>query len=65
MSILNDGAIPLSFGMALSQNLTALSHYSAMTEAQKEELLNRARDAKSKNEMTALVDELSSYEGLS
>ena len=64
MSILNDGAIPLGFGMALSQNLTALNHYSSMTEAQKEELLNRARDAKSKSEMTALVDELSSYEGL-
>lgn len=65
MSILNDEAIPLGLGMALSQNLTALNHFSSMTEAQKEELLNRARDAKSKSEMNALVDELSSYEGMS
>lgn len=65
MSILNDEAIPLGLGMALSQNLSALNRFSSMSEAQKEELLNRARDARSKSEMNALVDELASYEGMS
>ncbi|MDD2971210.1 MAG: hypothetical protein PHE02_03630 [Lachnospiraceae bacterium] len=64
MSILNDEAIPMGFGMALSQNLSALNRFSAMSESEKEELLNRARDARSKSDMSALVDELSHYEGL-
>ena len=65
MGIINDDAVPLGFGMALAQNLTAMNRYSSLTEAEKEDLLNRARDAKNKKDMSALVDELSSYEGMS
>lgn len=65
MSFLNDQAIPLGFGMALSQNLSAMNNFSQMTEARKEEILNRARDAKSKQDMSAIVSELSSYDEMS
>ncbi len=51
--------------MALSQNLSAMNNFSQMTEARKEEILNRARDAKSKQDMSAIVSELSSYDEMS
>lgn len=59
MSLLNDDAVPIGFGMALAQNLNAMKRYSAMSEAEKEEVLNRARDAKSRNEMESLINSLS------
>lgn len=65
MGFLNDDAIPLGFGMALSQNLNAMDKFSHMNESEKEEFLNRARDAKSKKDMSALVSELSSYDKMS
>lgn len=58
MSYLNDNAVPIGFGMALAQNIGAMQHFSGMTEAEKEEILNRARDAKSKDEMESLIDSL-------
>lgn len=65
MSFLNDQAVPLGFGMALSQNLNAMDKFSHMTESEKEEFLNRARDAKSKKDMNAIVSELSSNDQMS
>ncbi len=65
MSFLNDQAIPLGFGMALSQDLNAMDKFSHMTESEKEEFLNRARDAKSKKDMSAIVSELSSNDQMS
>lgn len=65
MSFLNDDAIPLGFGMALAQNLNAKDKFSQMNESEKEEFLNRARDAKSKKDMSSLVSELSSYNKMS
>lgn len=58
MSLLNDDAVPIGFGMALAQNLNAMKHFSGMTEAEKEEILNRARDAGSKKEMDSLIESL-------
>lgn len=58
MSYLNDDAVPIGFGMALAQNINAMQSFSGMTEAEKEEILNRARDAKSKEEMESLVESL-------
>lgn len=55
MSLLNDDAVPIGFGMALAQNLNAMKSYSGMSEAEKEEILNRARDAKSRDEMESLI----------
>lgn len=63
MGLLNDDAVPIGFGMALAQNLNAMKHYSAMTEAEKEEILNRARDAKSRSEMEAIISGLDTFAG--
>lgn len=58
MSLLNDDDVPIGFGMALAQNLNAMKHFSGMTEAEKEEILNRAKDARSKKEMDSLIESL-------
>lgn len=50
--------VPLGFGMALAMNEKALDGYAKMTEAQKEELINRSRDAKSKSEMEKIVNSI-------
>ena len=55
MSYLNDDAVPIGFGMALAQNVNAMKEFSGLTEAEKEEILNRARDAKSREDMEALA----------
>ncbi len=58
MSILNNNEIPIGFGMALAQDLDALKAFSALSDAERGDLLSRARNAKSKAEMQKLVMEL-------
>lgn len=50
--------VPLGFGMALAMNEKALDGYAKMTEAEKEELINRSRDAKTKTEMEKIVNSI-------
>ena len=50
--------VPMGFGMALSMNPRALNAYSAMTEAQKQDVLNRAHKADSEQEMHRIVNSL-------
>ncbi len=50
--------VPIGFGMALAMNEKALTGYSKLTEAQKEELINKSRDAKSKKEMEQIVNSI-------
>lgn len=52
-------SLPMGFAMGLTMDLDAMNRFSNLTEAKKEELLNRARDAKSKDEMQQIIDELS------
>ena len=47
--------VPIGFGMALAMNPPALNAYSAMTEEQKQAVLDRAHNARSEKEMYALV----------
>lgn len=54
--------VPLGFGMALAMNERALSGYAKLTEAQKEEMINRSRDAKSKEEMERIVNSIAENE---
>ena len=51
--------LPLGFGFALAQNPEAMKKFSALPEAQRSELLQRAHTVSSKEEMQALVDGLS------
>ena len=50
--------VPIGFGMALSMNPPALNAYSAMTEKQKQIILNKAHHSRSEKEMHSLVASL-------
>ena len=50
--------VPLGFGMALAMNANALNAYSAMTEAQKQAILDKAHNARSEHEMHQIVNNL-------
>ena len=47
--------VPIGFGMALAMNHSAMEAYAAMTEQQKQEILNKAHNARSEKEMHSLV----------
>ena len=50
--------VPIGFGMALAMNPPALNAYSAMTDAQKQAVLDRAHHAGSEQEMHDIVNSL-------
>lgn len=50
--------LPLGFGMGLAMNEAALSGYAGLTEAQKERVILRCKDARTKKEMQDIVDSL-------
>lgn len=51
--------VPIGFGMALTMNPPALNAYSAMTENQKQAILDRAHNARSEKEMHDIVNNIS------
>lgn len=50
--------VPIGFGMALAMDQTAMNAYSAMTEQERQEVLNRAHNVRSEKEMRDLVASL-------
>ena len=50
--------VPIGFGMALAMNPTAMNAYSAMTEDQKQAIVNKAHNVRTEREMHALVASL-------
>ena len=50
--------VPIGFGMALAVNEPAMNAYAAMTEEQKQDILNKAHNARSEKEMHDLVNSL-------
>lgn len=50
--------LPMGLGMNLAMNEPAMKGYAALTEAEKEELIMRCRDASSKGEMQRIADSL-------
>ena len=50
--------VPIGFGMALAMNEPAMAAYAAMTEVQKQAVLNRAHNARSETEMHQIVARL-------
>ena len=50
--------VPIGFGMALAVNEPAMNAYAVMTEAQKQEILNKAHNVRSEREMHDLVASL-------
>ncbi len=50
--------VPIGFGMALAMNQPAMNAYAAMTEGQKQNILNKAHNVRSEKEMYSLVASL-------
>ena len=50
--------VPIGFGLALARNPQALNAYSAMSEGEKQAILNRAHNADSEQEMQQIVNGL-------
>lgn len=50
--------VPIGFTMALVMNEPAMTAYAAMTEPEKQEILNKAQNVKSKHEMRQVVDSI-------
>lgn len=50
--------VPIDFGMALAMNPNAMNAYSAMTEEQKQAIVNKAHNVRSEREMHDLVASL-------
>ena len=50
--------VPIGFGLALSANTAAMNHYAHLSEAQKQDILNKAHMVRSEEEMYALVASL-------
>lgn len=50
--------IPIGFGMALAMNQPAMNAYAAMTEKEKQTVLNKAHNVRSEREMHDLVASL-------
>ena len=50
--------VPIGFGMALAMNQPAMNAYAAMSEEQKQAILNKAHNVRSEKEMHDLVASL-------
>ena len=53
--------VPIGFGMALAMNPQAMNAYSAMSEAQKQDVLSKAHNARSEKEMHQIVNSLCAH----
>ncbi len=52
------GGLPAGFGMALAMNESAMRGYAGLTETEREHIIMRCKDARSKEEMQQIVDSL-------
>ena len=50
--------VPIGFGMALAMNEPAMAAYSAMSEEEKQKILNKAHHARSEEEMHRIVSSI-------
>ena len=53
--------VPIGFGMALAQNFDAMAAYAAMTDDQKQAILNKAHNARSEKEMDQIVTSIAGF----
>lgn len=50
--------VPIGFGLALAQNEEALSRFSALTDEQKQQVIDATHSIRSKDEMRRFVDRI-------
>lgn len=58
MNFVNGKDIPMGFGMALARNSEAMTRFSAMTEAQRREIISGTHGIRSKSEMRSYVEKI-------
>ncbi|MDE5908000.1 MAG: hypothetical protein K2H52_04535 [Lachnospiraceae bacterium] len=56
--------LPLGLGMALMMNERTKQGYESLSETEKEHIILRCKDAKSKTEMDKIINSISSEDGL-
>lgn len=56
--------LPLGLGMELMMNERAMEGYKGLSETEKEHIIMKCKDAKSKSEMDKIIDSISSPDGL-
>lgn len=56
----NNSDIPIGLGMALAQDIDAMKYFSSMSTEQQKEIINQAKNIRSKQEMHQFVEQLSS-----
>jgi hypothetical protein len=52
-NLLNDGGVPLGFGMALAQNTNAMEHFARLPKEKQKAIINQTKSINSKSEMQA------------
>ncbi len=57
-NMLSNSQMPMGLGMAFAENMEAMSRFTAMTNAEQQSVISRARTIHSKEEMQALVRSL-------
>lgn len=55
---LTNGDVPLGLGMAFAQNVEAMQYFTTLSNEGRQQIINRAHNIKSKQEMAAFVDSL-------
>ena len=50
--------VPIGFGLALAANTAAMNRYAQLSQAQKQDILNKAHNVRSEKEMYSLVASL-------
>lgn len=55
---MKEQGLPVGLGMALAMNSEAMKRFAAMTKAEQEDLIRKARMVRSKSDMTQLVSSI-------
>lgn len=61
---MNEFDLPLGFGMALAQNEHAMANFEALSEQEKQAILQKTHSVQSKKEMRAIVNSLANGTGV-
>lgn len=57
-NLFGDGEMPLGLGMALMKNQSALNRYSAMSQQERQRIMDGAHNVRSKEEMENYVNHI-------
>lgn len=55
---MDNGQLPIGFGLSLAMNQRAMDRFAHMTEAEKEQAIAKSKSVKSKREMDRIVNSL-------